>query len=316
MYLSIPRLLRLAAPLLAAVAIVGYLAGHRHGSATAAGAAGKTQIAYGKSVLLEYPASWRPADARSAPAIPGLPIAGATLLAPPGGGARAGLLSGQIPGGGASPLPGRLLAQLRGSPSTEVVDLLDAQAYRYSQLSLRGYDRVLDLYVIPSPASSNTALACYASSGESGVLRQCEQIVAGLTPVSRSPSDLTPEAGYAASLKRLIDTLDGERLKLRGNMRATVAPSALRRLATTLAERFAAAAKALAVLEPPSPAGSAQAALAGSMLGGSHAYSVLAAAASAEDPPGYATAKASVEQAETAVDTALQSFALLGYGQA
>ncbi len=315
MYLSIPRLLRLAAPLLVAVAIVGYLVGHRHDSATPVSAAEKTHIAYGTSVLLEYPASWGPADASSAPAIPGLPIAGAMLLAPHGSGASAGLLSGQIPGSSASPLPSGLLAQLHGSPSTEVVDLLDAQAYRYSQLSLQGYDRVLYLYVIPSPGGKDTALACYASSGESGVLRQCEQIAAGLTLVGRSPSDLTPDAGYASSLKRLIDTLDGERQKLRGDMRATAAPSALRRLATTLAERFAVTAKELTVLEPPLPAGSAQAALAGSMLRARVAYSVLASAARAEDPAGYTTAKASVEQAETAVDGALQTFALLGYSQ-
>jgi hypothetical protein len=312
-YGSISRLLRLAAPLLAAVAIVGYLVGHSHSSATPAGAAEKTRIAYGTSVLLEYPGSWRLTDAGSAPAIPGLPVAGAMLLTPRGNGARAGLLSGQIPGGGTSPLPGGLLAQLRGTPHTEVVDLLDAQAYRYSQLSLQSYDRILYLYVIPSPGSSNAALACYATSAESGALRQCQQIVAGLTLVGRSPSDLTPEAGYASHLKQLIDTLDKQRLTLRATMRATAAPSALRRLAATLASRFAVAAKALTVLEPPLPAGAAQAALASSMLRAQHAYDALAAAARAEDPARYAGAKARVEAAETGVDAALQTFALLGY---
>jgi hypothetical protein len=315
-------LLRLAVPLLAAVAILGYLAGHHRASATTAGAAGKTPIAYGKSVLLEYPHSWRPVDARTAPAIPGVRITSPVLLAPGGDAASAGLLSGQIPGGGTSPLPNGLLAQLRGAPHTEVVDLLNAQAYRYSQLSVRGYDRVLYLYVIPNldlvpnPGGSSTALACYAAAAASSYLRQCQRIVAGLTLVGHSASDLTPEAGYAGRLNQLIASLDGERLKLRARMRTRATPIALSHLASTLAERFAAAAKSLSVLEPPPAVGATQAALANSIEGARGAYEALAAAALAGSPSGYAAAQAHVAQAESGVDAALQSFALLGYSQA
>ena len=65
-------------------------------------------------MLLEYPAELAPRRRHPAPAIPGLPIAGAMLLAPHWQRRRAGLLSGQIPSGSASPLPSGLLAQLRG----------------------------------------------------------------------------------------------------------------------------------------------------------------------------------------------------------
>jgi hypothetical protein len=306
-------LLRLAVPLLAAVALVGYLVGHRRASATTAGGAGRTQIAYGKTVLLEYPSSWRPVDARTAPTIPGLSIAGSLLLAPGGDAAGAGLLSGQIPGGGTSPLPSGLLAQLDGAPHTEVVDLLNAQAYRYGQLSVRSYRRVLDLYVIPDPGSSSTVLACYASTAASIYLRQCRRIVAGLALVGRSSSDLTPEAGYAARLKQLVAGLDGERLKLRARMRARATPTALSHLASTLAERFAAAAKSLSALEPPLPVSATQTALVNSIAGARGAYEALATATLAGSPSGYTAAQAHVTQAESGVDTALQSFALLGY---
>lgn len=314
MYRTTPSLLRLAAPLLLAIAIAGFVVGHRHAS-TPAGAAEKTRIAYGASVLLEYPANWQQVATRLAPVIPGLAIAGAVLLSPGGKGVRAGLLSGQIPGGRASPLPSPFLAQLHGTPHTDVVDLLDAQAYRYSHLRLPGYHRILDLYVIPSPGAGDAVLACYASKPLAGYLNQCQKIVAGLTLVGRSPTDLTPEAGYAARLGQLVEKLDAKRLKLRASMRAGTTPTTLSNLATTLAERFAAAAKSLSVLEPPLPVGPTQVALASAIVRAHSAYETLAAAALAGSPSGYATAQASVEAAEGDVDAALQDFALLGYSQ-
>jgi hypothetical protein len=316
MYLSLSRLLRFSAPLLVVLAVVGYLAGHRHASSPRANAASKTRIAYGTSVLLEYPVSWRPAATTTAPAIPGLPVTGAMLLAPSGNGAQAGLLSGQIPGNGTGPLPDGLLAQLRGAPNTEVVDLLNAQAYRYSRLSIKGYALQLNLYVIPSPGGKDAALACYASKALAAYLRQCEQIVAGLTLVGRSPGDLTPEAGYAGRLKALIGTLDSERLTLRNTMRAQVDGSAISRLAKALADRFATAASSLAMLEAPLPAGAAQAALTSAILQARGDYDVLAQAALGEGSTGYATAQTRVVAAETAVDAALEAFTLLGYNPA
>jgi len=235
------------------------------------------------------------------------------LLAPSGKGARTGLLSGQIPGGEASPLPSAFLAQLHGAPHTDVVNLLDAQAYRYSQLNVPGYNRVLELYVLPSPGASDAAIACYASKPLVGYLKRCQQIVAGLTLVGRSPTDLTPEAAYAGRLGRLIDKLDAKRLALRASMRASATPTTLSHLAATLAERFSAAARSLSVLEPPLPVGATQAAFASSIVRARRAYEALSAAALAQSSSGYATAQANVEGAERDVDSALQTFALLGY---
>jgi hypothetical protein len=315
-YRTTPSLPRLAAPLLLAIAIAGFVVGHRHTSATPAGAAAaKTRTVYGASVLLEYPARWQQVEAHLAPAIPGLGITSAVLLSPGGKGVRAGLISGQLPGGGASPLPSAFLAQLHSTPHTDVVDLLDAQAYRYTNLSLPGYNRILELYVIPSPGTGDAALACYASKPLASYLQQCQQIVAGLTLVGRSPTDLTPEAGYAARLGQLVKKLDAKRLKLRAAMRVSATPATLGHLAATLAERFAAAAKSLSVLEPPLPVGPTQATLASAILSARHAYETLAAVA-ASSSSDYATARASVEAAERDVDAALRNFALLGYSQA
>jgi hypothetical protein len=298
--------------LLVVVALIGYLVGfHRAPATPVAAFGGKTRIASGTGVLLEYPSTWQPAA--HAPVIPGLTIAHPLLLAPGGESARAGLLSGQLPAGEPSPLPRQFLALVRGIPHTEVSDLLEVQAYSYSQMSISGYDRTLDIYVIPRPGGNPAALVCYASKGYSAYMQQCEQILARLTLVGQSPSELKPDAGYARRLGGLIGVLDGKRLTLRGEMHRVSTPAEAARLATALAGRFATAAASLAALEPPLAAGPAQAALAGAMLHARDTYRTLAAAGTAESVASYDAARGQVDAAEAGVDAALESFALLGY---
>jgi hypothetical protein len=318
MFSSTRGLFWLAAAVLVAVAVFGYEAGYRHAPATSSSAHGEaTRTASGAGILLEYPADWHPSAA--IPTIPGLPIARPLSLVPGGEAARAGLLSGQLPGGEPSPLPARFLDLVRGTPHTEVVNLIDGQAYRYSHLSLPGYDRTLDLYVILYAGKNPTILACYAPKDDapSGYLSQCEQIVAGFTPIGQSSTyDLTPNTVYARQLGALIEGLNGERLTLRRAMRAHAAPIAVGRFASTLANRFASAAASLAVLEPPPVAGPTQTVLASSIVRARDTYRALAAASTAEDAAGYGVALERVNAAEAGVDTALEGFALLGYSQA
>ncbi len=316
MYFGSRSLFPLVALALMAVAIFGYLAGYRRAPVMSSAAhIETTRTVSGASVLLEYPAGWQLSTAIHA--IPGLPLAHRLSLAPGGETTRAGLLGGQLPSGEPSPLPGRFLALLRGVPHTEVVNLIDGQAYRYSRLSLPGYDRVLDLYVILYAGKSPTALACYAAKASSDYLSQCEQIVARLTPLGQSSTyDLTPDTGYASRLGAQIEGLNAQRLTLRREMRTHASPAAVGRFAATLADRFAAAAASLAALEPPPVAGPTQTALASSMLRARDTYRALAAASTAEDQASYDAALERVNAAEAGVDTALEGFALLGYSQA
>lgn len=297
-------------PVLLVIAIAAYLIGN-HGSSTPPPVAplavsGKeTRIASGSSVVLEYPAAWRTAG--SAPAIPGLSIAHPLLLAPGGNSAHAGLLSGQLPVGQPSPLPASLLALLHTVPRTEVVSLENLQAYRYSNIS--GYQRALDIYVIPAVGGSWTALICYATSGYAGYLQQCEQIVAKVTLVSQTSYGLNPNAAYASQLSELIAALERERMRLRAQMPKQ--PTMLASLATTLASRFAGTAASVTALEPPVPASAAQAVLASALLRARAAYTALAIAADEADALG--GPEAQVNEAEASVDAALENFALLGY---
>lgn len=310
MYRPTVKLFQLASPLLLAIALVGYLIGHRHNSPTPA------RLAYGKSVLLEYPTGWQQVPAADSPTIPGLPIAHALVLAPRGQTAGAGLISGQIPADATSQFPSAFLAQLHSLPVTEVVDLLHAQAYRYSQITIPRYAPALALYAIPTPGASHAVLACYASAADSRYMRQCQRIVADLTLVGEPPGDLAPEASYAGPLDQLIKTLGLARSTLRSSMRAHAAASTQSRLASDLARSYAAAVTSLAALEPPAAVGPDQAALTIAMLRAQHNYEALAAAALSASRSAYLDAQARIRAAETSVNAALQSFALVGYASA
>jgi hypothetical protein len=304
------RLFQLATPILVVVAIAGYLVGHRHSATTPA------REAYGASVLLEYPTGWQPAPASAAPAIPGLPLTHPLLLTPGPNASQVGLLSGQIAASPTSQFPSAFLARLHGTPHTEVLELLHTQSYRYSQLSLNGYAPTLELYEIPTPGPKHTVLACYATAAYTADTQRCAQIVAGLTLVGEAPSDLVPEASYANPLDRLLATLSSARTVLRRSMGAGVSAGGMSHLARSLAASYAAAITSLAALEPPAAVSSTQAALTISMIRAQHGYDELSGAALAGDRAAYAGAQAQIKAAESSVDGALQSFALLGYGEA
>jgi hypothetical protein len=299
------------------VAILGYVIGveAQGGSGHSHAVVAPPELlhpALAANVLLEAPAGWKPiADA---PQIPGLTLTRATAFGPAGEGGHAGLLTGELAAGQPSPLPAGFLAQLHNLPDTEVVNLTQTEAYRYSNLSLPGFNRLLTLYAIPSPGGSPILLACYATAAYSAYMRTCEGIVATLRPVGQTSSeDLTPDSALARQVSAAIGAIDRQRLVLRREMQAGATLPRVEPLATRLAHGFAAAAAKLSPLEPPLAAGPAQAALLASIGDARDAYSALAGAAAAGNLGGYEAARAQVYGAEASVDAALESFTLLGY---
>jgi hypothetical protein len=202
-------------------------------------------------------------------------------------------------------------------PQTSVVSLLEVRAYRYSGLSIRGFDRNLTVFAIPNPGNADSnALACYASAALAAAMQTCQQIVSTLTLVGQSQSyDLTPEPTYARQLSASIALLDGQRVALRREMSAHVTTAVLQRLATRLAAAFGTAATSLGALESSAATARAQIVLSSSILRARDAYTALASAAGAASGPGMTAARARVYEAESGVGSALESFALLGYAQ-
>jgi len=303
------RLVGAAAAVLGAVAIAGYLVGHRPPPSPAREPTLTASVA---AALLDFPASWQPSTA--VPAIKGLPIEHPLLLVPAGSGGQAGLLAGALPAGERSPLPSQFLAAAGRQPQTSVVNLQEAQAYRYAGLTVPGSSQALVLYVIPNPGASPTALACYAAPAVARYLQACEHVIARLTLVGQSQTyEPTPQPTYAGQLSAAILALDQTRTKLRRAMGPRAQPPAVVRLAGRLARAFARAGASVSSLEPSIPTGGAQAVLSGAILRAHAAYAALAAAAHRRDEAAFASARTRVLEAETGVDQALDGFGLLGY---
>jgi hypothetical protein len=296
-------------PVLIAVAIFGYLFGHSSGK----GGSSEDRAAAGGNVALGYPRGWR--MARIAPGIPQLSVADVVVIAPRGAAEHAGLMLGMLPAGELAPLPKSFVATLGRLPSPEIVNLVETQAYRYSRLALPGYGRTLTLSVIPNPGRRPMLLACYASPGYSSQMRECEQSVATVTTAGAPQAlQLTPEPVYASAISSAISPLDRLRASLKRELRPDVSAIAARRLATELGDGFAAAARALESLYPPPPVAPAHAALADAVRRAHGGYVALAAAIGERNVTRYESAHKAVVAAEAAVDSALGSFVLLGYG--
>lgn len=310
----LPRgLLMIALPALAFAAVLGYLAGHRGGAEGGApGSGGPSRLISAGDLLLEAPAAWR--QGGGPPAIPGLALEGETLIAP-GAPRDAGLFVGQLAPGQASPLPNAFLSTLGGLPHTRVLDFLGAQAYNYSGLSVPGYPAGLDLYVLPNTNTRPTVVGCYATAALAARRGECEQIVSKLTLVGQTQYELNPEAAYAEKLGKLLRSLDAERLAIRRRMRASATPVAVGVLAKQLAAHLAATASSLSTIEAPLAAGEAQTSLADAIVGARDAYEAMASAAASERLGAYDESLVRVERADSGIDAALATFALLGYSR-
>jgi hypothetical protein len=297
-------------PVLLALAILGYVAGHSSG-----GGSSERQTENGAEVSLGYPPGWR--MAKVAPGIPQLSIADVVVIAPKGEADHAGLMLGGLPPGEKAPLPARFVAVLARPPVPEIVNLVQTQAYKYTRVAVPGYPRALTLFVIPNPGGRPMLFACYASPGHAAQMRACEQSVASVTTVGEPQAyQLSPEPRYAKAISAAISELDRVRGSAAREVSANVSAPAARRAATQLAAGFAAAAKALDRVQPSAAAGPVHAALTGAVRRSRAGYAALAASIAERNVTRYQAAQAQVAHAEADVNADLRSFVLLGYGSA
>jgi hypothetical protein len=304
------RILLLLAAALLLFAIVGFLIGHNPHERVEA-----TREASARVGSLDYPSASGWERASGAPMVPGLSITQPLELAPHAKSSSAGLIVGQL-ARDSVPLPVSFLSLLREPPTTEVVFLLNTQAYRYSHLAVAGYDRTLTLYVIPNASSGKTAIACYASPAFLLYMRECERIAATFItfdPASEEVLDLTPDVRYAGQVRAAVERVDELRDTLRPGMGTAAAASTVQRLATRLGDGVANVAKSLSAVEAPLPASAAHATLVEALWRESGAYLGFAAAAASESSVKYAAARTQVYYAEGRINAALEDLSLLGY---
>ncbi len=307
----------IAVLVLMTVAIVGYLDGHRSSSATTVE---RTREASNAVTVVNYNSAsgWRPASA--APAIPGLSVAQPLVLAPGGDATHAGLIVGQLLDSEFGPVPPQLLSALRGPADTEVVDLLNTQAYRYSGLVVASSGLALTLYTIPTSAASTTAVICYAGAGFSSYLQACERLVATLTIASGSPQvevrtyqSLSPQLTYGRQVSAITARVDALLARLRPQIREGAPRATAITAATGLAGGLAGAAALLDAVKPPPAAARAQGSLSESLDRAHEGYAALEAALSDENSAEYAAALSQIYAAEASLSGSLRDFSLLAY---
>jgi hypothetical protein len=308
--------LLLVAPLLLAIAVLGYLAGHGHASSSHAPRLARE--ASNGAATLTYPASWRPLAAASAQ-LEGLHLTHALRLGPTAAPASAGLLVGQLAGARSEPLPTAFLASLTVVPHADVVSLAGTQAYRYTKVAPAGSSRSFVLYVIPNSPTAKTVALCYALPSAVQELRGCEDIVAGLTllyPSSEAQAggDLTPDPAYAQRIAAAVARADALRVSLRAEIHAGASTAVASAAAAKLGQGLAAIAETVSTIQPPPAAGAAQTQLLEALSSSYSAYSSLATTLSGESSPAYEAAATQVQTAEAALSSALRNFALIGYG--
>jgi hypothetical protein len=296
-------------PVLIAVAILGYVAGH----SSAGSGPPERQAAKGADVALGYPAGW--SKLSRVPSIPGLPVSGASAIAREGAVADAGLVLGSLSPGEPAPLPASFVAKLGGRlPAPQIVNLVETQAYKFARLNVDGIEQRLTLFVIPNPGSRPMVFACYARPTLTKQLRACEQSVATVTVVGEPQAEaLTPEPLYAGKISTTVATLDELRATLKQELHPDVTVAAARDLADRLADGFATAEGALGRLRPPAAAAAVHEALSDGVARAHAGYLALASAIGERDAVGYVAAQKQVAEAEKQVDAALRNFVLLGY---
>jgi hypothetical protein len=309
------RILRtVLAPILLVAAILGYLIGAHHGAAASAAkrAAGRTQVAFAQSVILEYPGDWQ--QAKRPFAVPGLALAHPLSLVPIAEPGRAGLVTGELPAD-AQPLPAEFVTTLKSPPKTEVLNLLSVQAYRYSSITIARNGLTSVVYVVPTSGEHSIVLVCYAQDAGSPYLGECASIVATLSLVGQPGGELRPDEAYATHVDSVIKHLDRERVDLRRRLGDGASPDEVGGLADELAGGYNSAQASIATLEAPHAAAATQDALIHALKRGRDTYGELASAARDGDLVGYESARRDVEAAEDEVDLALEDYGLLGYGQ-
>lgn len=295
------------------VAVCGYLAGSRRADSAASGEAppSTTRALSNEGLLIEYPIAWRRA---AADPVPRLELDSPVTVVD-GSAAIGGLVSGRLAAGETGPLPAAFVRSLRSVPKAEVVNLVSTQAYRYSELSVPAFREWLDVYVVPSEGGAARVMACFAPRRLSPVSQQCERAVSYVIPTGPATPSLTPASGYARSLASILAGLETERARRRAEMSDSESVASVGAAAASLAARTSAAARAVTALEAPATAAPADEALAGALRRMAAAYSDLSEAAEVDSVESYDADRAEVEAAETAVDRALETFTLLGYGR-
>jgi hypothetical protein len=285
-----------------AAAGIGFLAAQLTGGAQAARAA---QVAAGP-IRATLPPGWRPAPRPTH----GLGFTNQLTLAPSGD-RRAALTIGTLPPGDPNLLPPTLLSAAHSVPPPQITTIGTLSFYRYSNLVTLANGAAESVYATPTTHGTLVGV-CTAPPSDVPAAGQCERILGSLRLVHGGILGARAGFAYARALDAVLSQLDAIRGTSGAQLAAAHTASAQALAASRLAAADSAAAIAVSKLGsgPASPVNSEL----GAALGTSAtAYGALADAARRHDAASYATARASVTSAGTAITAALTKLSALGY---
>ena len=257
------------------------------------------------------PGQWR--RLAEAPAVPGLRLADAIAVGPPGS-TGAALVAGTAEPSGPVLLPATFLRRLEDPPENDDTVALGAfQAYRYANLTPEGFDGRMNVYAVPTTAGV-ASVACVAPASVDGFLAECERVASTLELSEGDPVPLGPDRRYAARLDRVIARLNRIRGAGRSRLQGARTPAGQARTAGGLAAAYREAATSLgrgSSLNPAEQQANGQ--IVAALRTTQEAYTRMAAAARAGDRGRYNAARAAVGRGETAVQRGVESLEPLGY---
>ena len=257
------------------------------------------------------PGPWR--RLAEVPTVPGLALADAIAVGPPGS-TGAALVFGTAEPSGPVLLPAAFMRRLAEPPANDDTVALGAfQAYRYADLEPQGFDGRLNIYAVPTTAGV-ASVACIAPVSVDGFLAECERVASTLELSEGDPVPLGPDRRYAARLDRAIVGLNRVRSAGVARLRGARTPAGQARTAGALAGAYREAATTLVrggSLNPAEQRANDQ--IVSALRTTQAAYTRMAAAARAADRGRYNAARAAVVRGEAAVQRGVEALEPLGY---
>jgi hypothetical protein len=301
--------------LAAVLAVVGFFVGH----ATGGGGESKKAATGGSTanagnVTAAYPASWH--RLATQPKIPGLRF-GSPIALGPRSTQAAGLVVGTVPPNWPSFIPQSFLRKLLPSDPVEqreIVRIGDSDVFRYQDLSPKGYDGTVKLFVLPQSGKPTTAAACFVKgSAPTSLFSACEAVVGGITVRGVKPYPLVLPKAYASALNGALSPLERARATGVKQLQSAGSSSAQASAARSITSAYGKAigqltgAPATAYVQP------ANADILAALRSTRSAYADLATAASAKSESGYNAARSLVAKHERELHDAVEQLETLGF---
>ena len=293
---------------IAGLAVAGFVGGSHSAPETQKTVVDRSQRALKDGALaVSAPVAWKQA---SAPSLPGGLRLGSDLSVAPSG--QGGLTAGTVARSWPTFLPAsfRKAIGLRAVQRRELVEIGGLSAYRYSNVTPKGYDGSMTVYAIPQSRSEWLA-ACWGASGVPP--KQCEDVAASLSVDGAKDYDLAPSPAYAAKVRGAVSAVDSARKRGLAALSNGSTQKAQGTAASQVAAAYATFARRLAAAAPTPYASPANATIVAAARSTQRAYAALAAAAAAGSRGRYDAARTLVRKREAQLRAALSQLAQLGY---